>query len=78
MTPYQISYCEILFAMIDRKISPTHITSYMYYNTCDFEMTIYVDWLLSRWSSIRDNIDHYPIKINHQKPLVKKVRFNID
>lgn len=78
MTPYENRYCEILFTLIDRKISPGYITSYMYHKTCNYEMQIYVDWLLNRWLLLRDNIDHYPTIINHQKLLVKKVRFNIN
>jgi hypothetical protein len=78
MTPQQFNYCELLFTMIDRKISPVYITYQMYLNTCTYEMQIYVDWLLNRWLLLRDNNDHYPTKMNHQKLLVKKVRFNID
>ena len=44
MTPDEIRYCEILFTMIDRKISPGYITSYMYHETCDFEMKAYVGY----------------------------------
>ena len=78
MTPQQLNYCELVFAMIDRNISPVYITSYMYHETCNFEMKTYVDWLLNRWILLRNNIDHYPTQIKHQKLLVKKVRFNID
>ena len=78
MTPQQINYCELLFTMIDRNILPKHYTSQMYHETCNFEMKIYVDWLVNRWLLLRNNIDHYPQKINNQKSVVKKVRFNID
>ena len=78
MTPQQINYCEIRFTMIDRKLSHEDITSYMYHESCNFEMKIYVDWLLNRWIFIRNNIDDYPKQINHNKLIVKQVRFNID
>ena len=78
MTPQQLNYCELLFTMIDRKILTECYTSKMYHETCNYEMKIYVDWLLNRWLLLRNNIDHYPTKMNHQKLVVKKVRFNID
>ena len=78
MTPQEYSYCELLFAMIDRKILTEFYTSKMYHETCNYEMNIYVDWLLNRWLLLRNNIDHYPTTNNHQKSVVKKVRFNID
>ena len=78
MTPEQLNYCELLFTMIDREILSKHYTSKMYHETCNFEMKIYVDWLLNRWVLLRNNTDHYPQQINHQKLVVKKVRFNID
>ena len=75
MTPEQISYCELLFTMIDREILPRHYTSQMFHQTCTFQMQVYVEWLLNRWVVLRTNINHYPQKINNQK-VVKKVRFN--
>ena len=60
MSPQQVAYCELLFVIIDRKILPKSYTSKMYHETCDYEMKIYVDWLLNRWVRLRSNIDHYP------------------
>ena len=60
MTPQQINYCELLFTMIDCKILPNFYTSQMYHETRNFEMKIYVDWLVNRWLLLRNNIDHYP------------------
>ena len=70
MTPQQINYCELLFTMIDRKILPKHYTSQMYHETCNFEMKIYVDWLVNRWLLLRNNIDHYPQKIKKKYVLI--------
>ena len=77
MTPQQINYCELLFTIIDRKLLPKHYSSRMYYETCNYEMQTYVDWLLNRWVLLRNNINHYPKKIDHEKVFVKKVRCNI-
>ena len=63
MTPHQINYCELLFTIIDRKLLPEYYSSRMYYETCNYEMQTYIDWLLNRWVLLRNNIDHYPKKL---------------
>ena len=77
MTPQEINYCHILFTIIDRKLLPEHYSSRMYYETCNYDMQSYVLWLLNRWVLLRNNINHYPKKIDHEKIFVKTVRFNI-
>ena len=53
MTPQQINYCELLFTIIDRKLLPEYYSSRMYYETCNNEQKLYVDWLLNRWVLLR-------------------------
>ena len=77
MTPQQINYCELLFSIIDSKLLPEYYSSRMYYETCNYDMQIYVLWLLNRWVLLRNNINHYPKQIDHERIFVKKVRFNI-
>ena len=80
MIPEQICYVELLFTIIDRKILPKSMTDHMYDKTCDVDMKIYLSWLLNRWVCLRDNDNHYPKKIDHQKLVIKKkksVRFNV-
>ena len=77
MTPQEINNCHLLRTIIDRKLLPKHYTNQMYYQTCTYEMQIYIDWLLKRWVCFRNDINHYPKKIDHEKIFVKKVRFNI-
>ena len=62
----QITYTELIFTTIDREILPKHVTDELCNNTCNFNMRVYLQWLLQRWVAIRDNIDHYPKKINHK------------
>ena len=66
MHPKQIVYVELIFTTIDREILPPHITDELCNKTCNFDMKVYLHWLLTRWITIRDNIDHYPKKINHK------------
>jgi pantothenate kinase len=80
MIPEQICYVELLFTIIDRKILPKSMTDQMYDKTCDVDMKVYLTWLLNRWVFLRDNDNHYPKKIDHQKLVIKKkktVRFNV-
>ena len=77
MTPQQINYCELLFTIIDRKLLPEYYSSRMYYETCNNEQKLYVDWLLNRWVLLRNNISHYPKEIDHKNIVAKKVQFNI-
>ena len=62
----QITYTELIFTTIDREILPTHVTDELCNNTCNFNMRVYLQWLLNRWVMLRNNIDHYPERINHK------------
>ena len=62
----QITYTELIFTTIDREILPKHVTDELCNNTCNFNMRVYLQWLLNRWVVLRNNIDHYPKKINHK------------
>ena len=66
MNPSQIVYVELIFTTIDREILPTHVTDELCNKTCNFDMRIYLQWLLQRWVVLRTNIDHYQKKINHK------------
>jgi len=66
MHPSQIVYVELIFTTIDREILPTSVTDELCNKTCNFDMRIYLQWLLNRWVLLRNNIDHYPKKINHK------------
>ena len=45
----QITYTELIFTTIDREILPTHVTDELCNNTCNFNMRVYLQWLLNRW-----------------------------
>ena len=62
----QITYTELSFTTIDREILPKHVTDELSNNTCNFNMRVYLQWLLNRWVVLRNNIYHYPKKINHK------------
>ena len=67
MHPSQIVYVELIFTTIDRKMLPKHVTDESCNQTCNFDMNVYLHWLLNRWVLLRNNIDHYPkqLIINH-------------
>ena len=66
MNPSQITYVELIFTTIDREISHKHVTDELCNNTCNFNMRVYLQWLLKRWVILRNNIDHYPERINNK------------
>ena len=66
MNSSQITYVELIFTTIDREILPKHVTDELCNNTCNFNMRVYLRWLLNRWILLRNNIDHYPERINHK------------
>ena len=72
MTPQEINYCELLFTIIGRKLLPKNYTNQMYYQTCTYEMQIYMDWLLKRWVCFRNGINHYPKEKIMKKYLLTK------
>ena len=62
MNSSQITYVELIFTTIDREILLKHVTDELCNNTCNFNMRVYLQWLLNRWVLLRNNIDHYQTK----------------
>ena len=66
MNSSQITYVELISTTIDREILPKHVTDELCNNTCNFNMRVYLQWLLKRWVLLRNNMDPYPERINHK------------
>ena len=62
----EITLIESLFLVIDSKelSHDCNVEIYEFVRTFNEEAFIYLDWLLLRWTRLRNNVSHLPNRIN--------------
>ena len=62
----EITLVEGLFLVIDSKelSHDCNVEIYEFVRTFNEEAFIYLDWLLLRWTRLRNNVSHLPNRIN--------------